>query len=340
MNNNTSFGTITWNLIHTLLEKMSTIVFDFENTKYTLFSLLKDICLNMPYHSCNAYYVSFFSKININNIKNMSHFKNVFFLFHNFINSKIQKKLFTYDQMSIYSSYNINNIFFEYKTLLLQLNTTYYSIIIQIDTFMNTYNMYDKLEIQKDKPQEVIDIKIILETDTKSVVEPDTKSVVEPDTKSVLESDTKSVVESETEVVLKSETEVVLKSDVVDIKKIVKSDIYKNISIIDDSFLPSFKLSLAEAMLQLKINPKCVPFDIYLKRWTYFNTKYNETENKRMQKVQEQLIPKLNDSYLPELTLSLPLAIAKIKKSPNCVPNDAYIKRWNELYLVKKVLKK
>ena len=308
MNNNTSFGTITWNLIHTLLEKMSTIVFDFENTKYTLFSLLKDICLNLPYHSCNAYYVSFFSKININNIKNMSHFKNVFFLFHNFINSKIQKKLFTYDQMSIYSSYNINNIFFEYKTLLLQLNTTYYSIIIQIDTFMNTYNMYDKLEIQKDKPQEVIDIKIILETDTKSVVESDTKSV--------------------------------LKSDVVDIKKIVKSDIYKNISIIDDSFLPSFKLSLAEAMLQLKINPKCVPFDIYLKRWTYFNTKYNETENKRMQKVQEQLIPKLNDSYLPELTLSLPLAIAKIKKNPNCVPNDAYIKRWNELYLVKKVLKK
>lgn len=326
MNNNTSFGTITWNLIHTLLEKMSTIVFDFENTKYTLFSLLKDICLNLPYHSCNAYYVSFFSKININNIKNMSHFKNVFFLFHNFINSKIQKKLFTYDQMSIYSSYNINNIFFEYKTLLLQLNTTYYSIIIQIDTFMNTYNMYDKLEIQKDKPQEVIDIKIILETDTKSVVESDTKSVLKSD-----------VVEPDTKCVLKSD---VVESDVVDIKKIVKSDIYKNISIIDDSFLPSFKLSLAEAMLQLKINPKCVPFDIYLKRWTYFNTKYNETENKRMQKVQEQLIPKLNDSYLPELTLSLPLAIAKIKKNPNCVPNDAYIKRWNELYLVKKVLKK
>ena len=329
MNNNTSFGTITWNLIHTLLEKMSTIVFDFENTKYTLFSLLKDICLNLPYHSCNAYYVSFFSKININNIKNMSHFKNVFFLFHNFINSKIQKKLFTYDQMSIYSSYNINNIFFEYKTLLLQLNTTYYSIIIQIDTFMSTYNMYDKLEIQKDKPQEVIDIKIILETDTKSVVESDTKSVLKSD---VVEPETKSVVEPD--------TKCVLKSDVVDIKKIVKSDIYKNISIIDDSFLPSFKLSLAEAMLQLKINPKCVPFDIYLKRWTYFNTKYNETENKRMQKVQEQLIPKLNDSYLPELTLSLPLAIAKIKKNPNCVPNDAYIKRWNELYLVKKVLKK
>ena len=30
-------------------------------------------------------------------------------------------------------------------------------------------------------------------------------------------------------------------------------------------------------------------------------------------------------------SLSLPLAINKIKSSPKCVPFDLYIKRWNEL---------
>ena len=90
----------------------------------------------------------------------------------------------------------------------------------------------------------------------------------------------------------------------------------------------------------MKLNPNCVPFNIYLKRWQYFNTKNNEFKNKYNKKLQEKLIPNINDMYLPELSLSLPLAISKIKCNPNCVPNDAYIKRWNELSLFKKVLKK
>ena len=110
MNNYKYIGTVTWNLIHTLLEKISMIDFDFETHKHDLLNILKNICLYLPYNSCKTYYFSFFNKININNIKHIIHLKNIFFLYHNFINSKVKNNLLTYEKLSIYSSYQESSL--------------------------------------------------------------------------------------------------------------------------------------------------------------------------------------------------------------------------------------
>jgi len=43
-------------------------------------------------------------------------------------------------------------------------------------------------------------------------------------------------------------------------------EMFKGISVLDDKLLPSYKLNLSQALLEIKKNPKCVPFQIYLER--------------------------------------------------------------------------
>ena len=108
-------------------------------------------------------------------------------------------------------------------------------------------------------------------------------------------------------------------------------EMFKGISILDDKLLPSYKLNLSQALLEIKKNPKCVPFQIYLERWKYFNDKYKKANN-----LNEKPKPVVNDALLPSTQLTLPVAINKIKNNPLCVPFEAYMKRWNELKTMKK----
>jgi hypothetical protein len=88
----------------------------------------------------------------------------------------------------------------------------------------------------------------------------------------------------------------------------------------------------------MKKNINCIPLDAYIERW-------NRAKNlKNISKIQKKPVI-VDDKLLPELSLSLPVAIHKIKNSPKCVPFDLYIKRWNELkttqaYNKKHVIKK
>ena len=108
-------------------------------------------------------------------------------------------------------------------------------------------------------------------------------------------------------------------------------EMFKGISMLDDKLLPSYKLNLSQALLEIKKNPKCVPFQIYLERWKYFNDKY-----KKANKLNEKPKPVINDALLPSTQLTLPIAITQIKNNPQCVPFELYLKRWNELKTTKK----
>ena len=109
------------------------------------------------------------------------------------------------------------------------------------------------------------------------------------------------------------------------------AEMFKGITMLDDKLLPCIKLNLSEALLEIKKNPKCVPFQIYLERWKYFNDKY-----KKRNKLTEKPKPVINDALLPSLMLTLPIAINQLKSNPLCVPFDLYLKRWNELKTIKK----
>lgn len=108
------------------------------------------------------------------------------------------------------------------------------------------------------------------------------------------------------------------------------AEMFKGLTMLDDKLLPCFKLNLSQAMLDIKKNPKCVPFQIYLERWKYFNDKYKKRNNKP-----EPPKAMINDALLPSIMMTLPIAINKIKNNPLCVPFEVYLKRWNQLKTIK-----
>ena len=105
------------------------------------------------------------------------------------------------------------------------------------------------------------------------------------------------------------------------------AEMFKGITMLDDKLLPCFKLNLSQAMLELKKNPKCVPFQIYLERWKFFNNKYK----KRNGHVDPPPKVVIDETQLPSLSVTLAVAIDEIKRNPLCNPFEVYLKKWNEL---------
>jgi hypothetical protein len=303
MISSSKWGSITWILLHSILD-INISNEQFKIIKNELYSLIKNICITCPLQSAKELFIIYFKNINLEKIISVIQLKNVLFLFHNFINSKINKPLFPYNKLSIYSYKNINRVFQEYNNIYFDKNAlgiTLYDpnrfITRHAQMFISKNNIFfDNLFIK--------DINPIIAPD---IIAPD---IIAPDISPI---------------VIKDVIKDVIKNNA------DKYSIYKNISVIDDAFLPSFELSLPEAMIELKKNPKCIPFDAYLERWKYF---YNKKT--RMQKSYIKEVPKINDDLLPELTLSLQIALQKIKSNPKCVPSELYFKRWNELKLLNK----
>ena len=100
---------------------------------------------------------------------------------------------------------------------------------------------------------------------------------------------------------------------------------------IEDCNLPSFDLTLPAAMLEMMKNPKCIPYKVYVERWTFFKKK----QDKKKKLILKDLTI-INDELLPSISLTLLIAMSKIKENKNCVPFDLYVKRWNELKILSK----
>jgi hypothetical protein len=322
MISSSKWGSITWILLHSILD-INISNEQFKIIKNELYSLIKNICITSPLQSAKELFIIYFKNINLGKIISVIQLKNVLFLFHNFINSKINKPLFPYNKLSIYSYKNINRVFQEYNNIYFDKNAlgiTLYDpnrfITRHAQMFISKNNIFfDNLFIKDINPIIAPDI-IAPDIIAPDIIAPD---IIAPD---IIAPDISPIVIKD-----------VIKDDIKDVIKnnADKYSIYKNISVIDDAFLPSFELSLPEAMIELKKNPKCIPFDAYLERWKYF---YNKKT--RMQKSYIKEVPKINDDLLPELTLSLQIALQKIKSNPKCVPSELYFKRWNELKLLNK----
>jgi hypothetical protein len=112
------WGPAVWTLFHALSEKVSEEAYPF--IKFQLFSQIKRICGFLPCPECSADATKFLAKININDLKTKIDFKNVFYLFHNWVNAKKRKPLFNYSNLSSYNNYGIipiiNNFIHKYNT--------------------------------------------------------------------------------------------------------------------------------------------------------------------------------------------------------------------------------
>ena len=91
------WGEPTWFLFHTLSEKIKEE--NFLSLKPELIKLIYSICTNLPCPDCSNHAKAYLDKINFNMIQNKEQLINMFFVFHNFVNSRKGFPLFNYDEL-------------------------------------------------------------------------------------------------------------------------------------------------------------------------------------------------------------------------------------------------
>ena len=112
------WGPPVWTLFHTLIEKLNPNAY--YQLSNSLFSIIVQICGVLPCPECSRDASNFLAGININNYKTKNEFKNMLYLFHNFVNVKKRKPLYNYANMNKYENINIfyviNNFLDKYNT--------------------------------------------------------------------------------------------------------------------------------------------------------------------------------------------------------------------------------
>jgi hypothetical protein len=335
-----NWGAITWNLLHTIIDKCQ-VNDNFDSYKDKLIYIIKSICLFTPINEYSYNANIFFEKFKFDKITNLQELKKQIYLLHNFINSKINKPLFNYSDLTIYSNMDIINIFnifvyFYTNNIVIKKTQTYprmINLIKDIKVFLNIYiipysiknNIQKELEVEVEVKENEIVVEEVISAN--EVVNEEVISANEVVNEPVISVEVAEIKEEEEVIQEKKPRLININLITRTNKKTFSRDIHSNISIIDDKFLPSVELNLPEAILEMKKNENCLPLDGYIERWNRLkNLKNTNQSKKNVQKTTE-----VDDTLLPPLNLSLPLAINKIKSSSKCVPFDSYIKRWNEL---------
>jgi hypothetical protein len=298
------WGPPTWILLHSIVEQIKNP--DFNNYKVNILNIIKNICINVPCQVSSQTSRFFLNNVNINTLQNLHDIKVMLYLFHNFVNKNNKKAIFNFSDTKKYKDVNLSLAFGLFRNLHLNnlnlKNSMNHNKMVIIINDINNFILenivyYDKIQIKKEI-EEVVQVEEVINVE-------------------------EAVVKEE---VVKEE---VVKEEVV--KEEVVKDCKPKISMIEDCNLPSFDLTLPEAMIEMMKNPKCLPYKVYVERWTFLKKKQDKKK-----KLTLKDLPLVNDELLPPIDLTLPIAMAKIKDNKKCVPFDLYVKRWNELKTLSK----
>lgn len=119
-NGRVRWGPSIWYMFHTIAHKIKDS--DFQGSIKDLLDIIKSICKNLPCPSCAQHASDYVQRINYSSIRNKDDFKMLLFTFHNDVNKRTSKPVFTLDELeSKYSTANTLNIIknfisvFEYK---------------------------------------------------------------------------------------------------------------------------------------------------------------------------------------------------------------------------------
>ena len=113
------WGNNIWYLFHSLAHKIREE--KFEVHKNNLIFIIKTVCNTLPCPECSKDATAMLNKVDFNNIKNKNDFKMFLFNFHNAINAKLNKPMFSYENLdNKYNNVNFdalyNNIYIIYNT--------------------------------------------------------------------------------------------------------------------------------------------------------------------------------------------------------------------------------
>jgi hypothetical protein len=133
------WGPAVWTLFHTLAEKIDENAYPYLID--SMFGMIIRICKFLPCPECSMDASKFLAKINIKDYKTKVEFKNMLYLFHNYVNAKKRKSLFNYANINKYNHLNILNVI---KNFILHYNTKGNMKLLN-DTFQRSFVIKDFL---------------------------------------------------------------------------------------------------------------------------------------------------------------------------------------------------
>ena len=140
------WGPAVWLLFHTIVEKIK----EPDNTRLCreLFYQIKNICKFLPCPDCASHASSNLANVNISMINNKTDLKQILFIFHNSVNIRKKKSLFSLDALNKYTYANLSMVIYNFK---MNYNSTR-NMRLMGDTFQRTLviSQFDKwLKINK-----------------------------------------------------------------------------------------------------------------------------------------------------------------------------------------------
>ena len=145
------WGPPIWTLFHTLSEKLNPHLYT--QVINSMFGIIVRICKFLPCPECSKDASNFLAKIKISDYKTKNDFKNMLYLFHNYVNKKKRKPLFNYGYINKYSNLNIwiviKKFIQNYNTKgNMNLLTESFQRSLVIKDFMNWLKNYSRAFIQ------------------------------------------------------------------------------------------------------------------------------------------------------------------------------------------------
>jgi hypothetical protein len=112
------WGPAVWLLFHVLAERIP----ESDQTRIIplIFNWVKNIAYNLPCPQCAQHAKQFLSTVHPRTIQTKYDFKSMLFAFHNMVNSRKHKRLYSFDNMGAYENvslaYAVNNFLVNYNT--------------------------------------------------------------------------------------------------------------------------------------------------------------------------------------------------------------------------------
>jgi len=132
------WGNATWYLFHTLSYKMKDEYFD--ELKDDFLNMCSRICSNLPCPDCSEHASAIMRNLNRGNIKTKKDLQMFFFDFHNSVNKRVKKPLFTESSMFMYRNAITKNIVFNYISTM---SKKYHNIKLITNSFHRDATMND-----------------------------------------------------------------------------------------------------------------------------------------------------------------------------------------------------
>lgn len=103
------WGIPTWIFLHTLIAKVKPDKYD--HIKVELLQYITSICNLLPCPTCREHASNYMERIKIFMLPTLDSFKKMLFDFHNHVNFRLKKKIYTYDYLSIYDNLKFSIIY-------------------------------------------------------------------------------------------------------------------------------------------------------------------------------------------------------------------------------------